>query len=185
MYLRCKFHRLYKSDIHKVPSAIIDKDTDDYKCDQDTLSKFITTKMVILYGYNSNLKLKVPVSQGSNFESQSGQPILSQESGQPDLANPDELMSRINEFYEKHEKVISHTLTMDFVIKNYIEWCKRVLGEDIKGNYNSLLKDFLLSPLGKYIIGEGDLASINGVRILEHGQAKIKGEVFVSCTRRR
>lgn len=166
VHLRCKFQRKYKSVIHRVPSAIIDKDTNEYKCDQDTLSKFITTKLVVLYGYGSNLKLKLPNNH---------------------LEDPDSvstLLNQINEFYEKNEKVISHTLTMDFVIKNYIEWSKRVLGEDIKGNYNSLLKDFLLSPLGKFINGEGDLASINGVRILEHGQPKLKGEVFVSCTRR-
>jgi phage/plasmid-associated DNA primase len=161
VHLRCKFHRRYRSVIDKVPSAIIDRDTNNYKCEQDTLSKFISTKLVILYGYNSSLKLCPE-----------------------DDKTTEEWITVIDKYYETNEKIISHVITMEYVIRSYIEWSKRVLGEEIKGNYNTLLKDFITSGLGKLIQGEGTLANLNGVRVLEHGVPKLKGEVFISCTRR-
>lgn len=161
VHLRCKFQRKYKSVIDNVPSAIMDRDTNNYKCDQDTLSKFISTKLLILKGYNTNLKLRAVEGKTEK-----------------------EIMLDIDKFYESEDVVISHTLSMEYIIKSYIEWSKRVLGEEIKGNYNNILKDFLLSGLGKFIQGESTLATITGVRVVEHGKPKIEGEVFVSCTRR-
>lgn len=161
VHLRCKFQRKYKSVIDRVPSVIMDRDTNNYKCEQDILSKFISTKLVILQGYTSSLKLRT-------------------EEGKTE----DELRLDIDKYYESEEKTISHTLSMEFIIKSYIEWTKRVLGEEIKGNYNNILKDFLLSGLGKFIQGEDTLATITGVRVLEHGLSKLEGEIFVSCARR-
>jgi phage/plasmid-associated DNA primase len=156
VHIRCKLQRKYKSNIHLVPSSLMDKDTNDYKCEQDILSRFISTRIVVLYGYNSRGRI-TPEEDKSE----------------------EEWLDELNKYYEDREVDFKTSITMESIVAQYILWAKRIMGEDIKGNFNELLKDFMLSNLSKFITGEGELSRANGVRVLDPGKDKVKGEVYV------
>lgn len=150
VHIRCKFHRKYKSDIFKVLSPTIEQHTNEYKCNQDNITKFIHQRLVIMNGFKLDGKLR----QG-------------------------ETLDGIAKQYEEQNKVFSDKLKMETVTREYMEWTKAVNGITINDGFNSLLNSFKNSCIGKRIIGDGELSYLPGIRILERGTLKLEGEVHV------
>jgi phage/plasmid-associated DNA primase len=156
VHIRCKFQRLYGSNIHKVPSELVDRDTEAYKCEKDPFSRFILTRVVIMIGYNEECKLR-PDGDKSQAE----------------------LLAEIDRQYEECQLTISHKMSLDTLTTEFNIWRKRmfsVLKEEPK---DSLTRSFKQSALGKYIQGENDQEFLVGVRVLEWEKVKEKGEMHI------
>lgn len=151
VHLRCKLHRLYKSDIFKVESETIDKYTNEYKCDQDNITKFIHQRLVIMNGFKIDGKIR-----------------------------NEETLESIARFYDEKNIQLVEKLKMESVIREYVEWMKVLNGVVITEGYNSLLNSFKNSCIGKRIINDGELAHLSGIRVIERGQPKFDGELHLN-----
>lgn len=150
VHIRCKFQRMYGGNIHKVPSQTIDDYTNDYRCEQDNISKFIHRKLVIMKGFKLDGKMR-----------------------------DDETAESISEFYANKDIMFVERLTMENVVREYIEWNKINNGIVITDGYNGVFNTFKTSSLSKRIIGDGEVAYINGVRILGRGKTKEEHEIHL------
>jgi len=151
VHLRCKFHRLYKSDIFNVESETIDRYTNEYKCNQDNITKFIHQRLVIMKGFKMDGKLR----QGETLDS-------------------------IARYYDEKNIQFVEKLKMESVTREYVEWMKAINGVTITDGFNSLLNSFKNSCISKRIISDGELAYMNGIRIIERGEVKREGEVHIN-----
>ena len=158
VHLRLKFHRLYGSDINKVPSPTIDRYTAEYRCEQDLLTQFIYQRIIIMIGYNSDARLVIPPGKTQA-----------------------EVESDIDVEYESSELccAVDHTIRMETVINHYRDWLKRTANKELTDGYNNLLNSFKTSALAKFINGDNDLAVLRGMRILELGKSKLKNEMHI------
>lgn len=147
VHIRCKFQRLYGGNIHKVPSQTIDDYTNDYRCEQDNISKFIHRKLVIMKGYKADGKLR----EGETAEA-------------------------ITEYYANNEIMFVERLSMESVVREYIEWNKVNNGIVVTDGYNGVFNTFKTSRLSKRIVGDGETAYLKGIRILERGKSKLEEE---------
>jgi len=57
---------------------------------------------------------------------------------------------------------------------------KAINGVTITDGFNSLLNSFKNSCISKRIISDGELAYMNGIRIIERGEVKREGEVHIN-----
>lgn len=156
VHLRCKFQRQYKSNIHVIQSETIDKYTSEYRCSKDLLSKFIHQRIIIMLGYTSSLRLR---QNGDKSKTELREAIdIEYENSDLHLAQP-------------------HEVSMINVVQEYCMWAKRTENKDINEGYNNILNVFKVSTIGKYIIGDDDIAKIEGIRVLEYGKQKLKDEM--------
>ena len=151
VHLRCKFHRLYNSDIDKVLSPTIDAYTASYICEQDLLTQFIYQRIVFLIGYDEECKLRV------------------------------ENEIEVDAAYDEIETGLSYSqkIMMTEVVDKYREWSLQYARTQVNEGYNTLLDVFKVSALGRYINDDMDLAYLRGMRVLELGKSKHKGESHI------
>lgn len=151
VHLRCKFHKLYKSDIDKVPSPTIDAYTASYICEQDLLTQFIYQRIVFMIGYDEECKLR--------------------------LANETEVDAAYDEI--ETGLAYNHKIMLTDIVEKYREWSLQYARTQVNEGYNTLLDVFKISALGRYINDDMDLAYLRGMRVLELGKIKHKGESHI------
>lgn len=99
---RVEFQRLYCSDTSKVKSETIDNESRIYKCEQDHLTKFLHTHIVIIAGFDDNGNIK----NGMCFDD-----ILALKS------------------YENI--VISDKISIEKIAQEYVNWCSKLFNKKI------------------------------------------------------
>jgi hypothetical protein len=152
VHYRIKLQKRYGGNLDKVPCETIRKETEEFRKNQDKVSKFLMESVVILYGHNA---------------------VGSIRNGFTELSIRDHYEGLINETNGYEYK---NFMTLAVFIKKYKEWYKEFnAGRELKSDYDEIRKQFLNSKLSKFM--EGD--AIRGIRVISSGSIRIKGESFV------
>lgn len=153
VHKRMKFHRLYNSDFNKYDCETIRQETAEYRNSQDFMSRYISTRIVVMYGYTEYGNIRGELSKD-------------------DIAN----------YYSDNALQFQEDLKLELVVQNYIDWYKQ-LGSEIKESFDIIKNKFLSSKLKKYFIKVSECKEpeyiLKGFRIIGKNKSKLKEEYYL------
>jgi len=151
IHKRIKFHQKYNSEIDKVPMPTIEKYTNEYKIQQNTVMSFLSIKLVRLKGYDRDGCLR-----------------------------NDTNIDQVVEYYMNNNVNYTETITLEDIIADYRLWYKNIgtlnKNDEILGNEfrQSAIGKLLREK------EDGRIYELNGYRLLEQGKKKLEEEEYFS-----
>lgn len=153
VHKRMKFHKLYNSNFDKYNCATIRSETAEYRNSQDFMSRYISTRIVVMYGYKENGNIREGLAK-------------------EDIIN----------YYSDNALQFQEEFKLYNIVQDYIEWYKQ-LGSELKESYDIIKNKFLSSKLKNYLVKVSDCKEpeyiLKGFRIIGKNKSKLKEEYYL------
>jgi phage/plasmid-associated DNA primase len=149
IHKRIKFHHKYDSDIDRIPIPTIERYTNEYRVQQNTVASFLNVKIVKLVGYMKDGNIR-------------------------DDFTEDEII----QYYMENNITYNNAISVDSVIEAYRTWYKTI-GNLTKNDevLKNEFRQSAIGKYFKDVEG-GRSAELVGYRILETGKKKLKEEEY-------
>jgi phage/plasmid-associated DNA primase len=149
VHKRIKFHKKYNSEIDKVPMPTIEKYTNEYRKQQNSVMSFLSVKLVMLKGYAKDGTRRDDITEGE-----------------------------IADYYLLNNITYTETITLDDIIISYRNWYKTIgvlnkNDEILKNEFRQSAVGKLFKDKDN-----GRVVELNGYRILEPGKRKLDEERY-------
>jgi phage/plasmid-associated DNA primase len=149
IHKRIKFHKKYNSEIDKVPMPTIEKYTNEYRKQQNSVMSFLSVKLVMLKGYAKDGEMRDDITE-----------------------------SEIADYYLLNNVTYTETITLDDIIVSYRNWYKTIgvlnkNDEILKNEFRQSAIGKLFKDKDN-----GRIVELNGYRILEPGKRKLPEERY-------